>query len=809
MPISSPLSSLRSWGPSDALSSSSRSESQRLLASGASLQRAGNSPAVSAHSEQRRGEGASQVQHSLTRGNSSLKHLGLGSEASTHTPPSDPDQPSPSTTGADGLSPGHQSVTSNESPAASSTGGSSLASLAAAARRTHQLPPTAQPMTPSGSQGVPLGRFGGVRSETPKQTNQNPYGSLGGRVTSTTTSPSSSSMSPAGNNSAAEYTFSSARSPATVRPATARTSQEVQPNSTALKARGYTPQRSSPILSARGTPTNSSNSARAGVRTPNPALARSGSLQEGLGTPRASLGAAVGSRAPPAAPPAPASSGAASTPRDTGETMLPKGLRRCASLKEEDIADRGAPRTPSAVAGGGYSSFPPTMTRSNSAGPKSFQQVARPVEQLPRPAEMAAVGRPPRRPLFNRPDQAPPTPLSARREAAPSEPVWIRDDSPHPRPPPPATPTNTQDVQSSTDFASLATACGLASCPCETCGGPAALQPPRKSQSHRKSHRSGATSSRASLSAAVSARSSMPTSSSGNWKLEDVDDKAGGLSGSANAGLEAYALGKMLGRGAFGKVNVGVHRQSNQQVAIKFCDKKRGSEVGAGGAAGRRNNLNQEVKVLRLLTGHPSITELHEVIESSTQIILVMELCPLGDMQKLVKRRRALVEDCGRRLFNQLLGAIEHMHSQRVAHRDLKLENLLLCDKGNLKVADFGVAMIVEPPGRKLWDTCGTLSYMAPEVLLKAGYDPWPADLWSAGVALHAMLCGAVPFKGDDMDQIRKRILKGRSPAPSYLSVSAVSLLHGLLETDPVKRTTVQDALLHLWSRGSSPHDDH
>merc|ERR1712190_120254 len=125
------------------------------------------------------------------------------------------------------------------------------------------------------------------------------------------------------------------------------------------------------------------------------------------------------------------------------------------------------------------------------------------------------------------------------------------------------------------------------------------------------------------------------------------------------------------------------------------------------------------------------------------------------------------------------------MHLVLVAHRDLKLENMLLSSSGQLKVADFGVAKHVEPPDRELRELCGTPSHMAPEVLKENGYAAWPADIWSTGVALHTMLCGAAPFKGETVQELKQRIIQGRYLPPSHLSQNVTSLLTNLFEVDP------------------------
>lgn len=276
------------------------------------------------------------------------------------------------------------------------------------------------------------------------------------------------------------------------------------------------------------------------------------------------------------------------------------------------------------------------------------------------------------------------------------------------------------------------------------------------------------------------------------------EDRAGSLSPSRSRqthALDFYALGKLIGKGAFGKVNVGVHKLTEELTAMKLCERKRIAEVQA------RKCLMQEVSVLKRLNGHPNIIHLFEVIETATHIVLVMEFAAGGDLLRYVRQRRRLEESIARELFKQLLDGIGHIHSMGVVHRDIKLENLLLDSYGCLKIADFGVA-VVRSPGRRLSDYCGTPSYIAPEILLEAGYDGQPVDVWSAGIVLYAMLCGRVPFKGEHLSDLKRCILRGRFHVPSHLREAAVSMLKGIIVVDPRKRLTVSDALLHEWLEG-------
>mmetsp|Transcript_116300 Transcript_116300/g.181717 ORF Transcript_116300/g.181717 Transcript_116300/m.181717 type:complete len:1232 (+) Transcript_116300:100-3795(+) len=260
--------------------------------------------------------------------------------------------------------------------------------------------------------------------------------------------------------------------------------------------------------------------------------------------------------------------------------------------------------------------------------------------------------------------------------------------------------------------------------------------------------------------------------------------------------LDFYAIGKLIGKGAFGKVNVGVHKLTEELTAMKLCERKKIAEVQV------RKCLMQEVSVLKKLNGHPNTIQLFEVIETATHVVLVMEFAAGGDLLRYVRQRRRLTEPCAQDLFKQLLEGIQHVHSQSIVHRDIKLENLLLDSFGCLKIADFGVAVVVKPPGRRLHEHCGTPSYIAPEILLETGYEGQPVDVWSAGIVLYAMVCGRVPFKGEHLAELKRCILRGRFQLPSHLSEKAAALLRSIIVVDPRKRCTLRHCLSHDWLAG-------
>ena len=127
-------------------------------------------------------------------------------------------------------------------------------------------------------------------------------------------------------------------------------------------------------------------------------------------------------------------------------------------------------------------------------------------------------------------------------------------------------------------------------------------------------------------------------------------------------------------------------------------------------------------------------------------------------------------------------------------HRDIKLDNILLDGKGNVKIADFGVSKLVKP-GDVMHEQSGTPAYIAPEILKEEGYSGFKADIWSAGVVLYAMLCGTVPFKASNMNELHKMIIKGKYHLKEEVSDEAKSLMKSMLNTDPNSRITISKIL--------------
>ncbi|CAI5465125.1 unnamed protein product [Closterium sp. Yama58-4] len=265
-----------------------------------------------------------------------------------------------------------------------------------------------------------------------------------------------------------------------------------------------------------------------------------------------------------------------------------------------------------------------------------------------------------------------------------------------------------------------------------------------------------------------------------------------------------YSLGKKeIGEGRFGSIRTCLERSSGNFYACKTISKK------IIETPEEAEDVRREVMFLATLKGHPYIVTLKEALEDKSAIHLIMELCPGGDLFERIKSRAQLTEPEAASILRQLLVALIHSHSLGILHRDVKPENILLCSPAScssIKLIDFGVATVL-PEGAQCNEAAGTPEYMAPEVYdEKYGFG---ADVWGAGVSLYVMLSGIPPFwesTNRSLEQaIRNKKLSFKHWKWADVSVEAKELISRMLEKDPSKRITAQEALAHPWITKLAP----
>ena len=272
--------------------------------------------------------------------------------------------------------------------------------------------------------------------------------------------------------------------------------------------------------------------------------------------------------------------------------------------------------------------------------------------------------------------------------------------------------------------------------------------------------------------------------------------------------LNFYLYGRLIGQGAFGKVNIGLNVLTGRVVAIKSFNKKDLNKNGEN-----MKKILYETNLMKKLN-HPNITKILEMFEDDDYILISMEYINGGNLFSFVKKRRKLSEKTAKFLFKQIILGIKHMHSNKIVHRDIKLENILIDLNNNVKICDFGIGRILTSNKQLLHDKCGTPMYMAPEILLSSknqGYEGFPVDIWSSGISLYIMLSGTLPFnlKNNESSSIEEEsgnnielqnsIINKEPKHIEKISDEARDLLKGLLNKNPNKRLTIDKILNHPW----------
>ncbi|XP_070808483.1 serine/threonine-protein kinase SIK2 [Pituophis catenifer annectens] len=251
-----------------------------------------------------------------------------------------------------------------------------------------------------------------------------------------------------------------------------------------------------------------------------------------------------------------------------------------------------------------------------------------------------------------------------------------------------------------------------------------------------------------------------------------------------------YEIEGTLGKGNFAVVKLGRHRITRSEVAIKIIDKSQLDSVNL-------EKIYREVQIMKMLD-HPHIIKLYQVMETKSMLYLVTEYAKNGEIFDYLANRGRLSETDARRKFWQILSAVEYCHGRKIVHRDLKAENLLLDNNMNIKIADFGFGNFYKS-GEPLTTWCGSPPYAAPEVFEGQQYEGPQLDIWSMGVVLYVLVCGALPFDGPTLPILRQRVLEGRFRIPYFMSEECEHLIRRMLVLDPSKRLSIAQIKEHKW----------
>ncbi|KAJ5084363.1 hypothetical protein NUU61_008942 [Penicillium alfredii] len=245
-----------------------------------------------------------------------------------------------------------------------------------------------------------------------------------------------------------------------------------------------------------------------------------------------------------------------------------------------------------------------------------------------------------------------------------------------------------------------------------------------------------------------------------------------------------YTLGRLIGKGSFGKVYLASHKLTN------------GSKVVLKSSSKEDTNLAREIHHHRQFL-HPHIARLYEVVVTESLVWLALEYCPGDELYNYLLRHGPLPVEKVKRIFTQLVGAVAYVHSKSCVHRDLKLENILLDKHENVKLCDFGFTREYEGKASYLQTFCGTICYSAPEMLKGEKYAGEKVDVWSLGIILYALLAGELPFDEDDDQVTKTRILSEEPTFNDKFPEEAKALINLLLSKRPLIRPSLEDILAH------------
>ena len=262
--------------------------------------------------------------------------------------------------------------------------------------------------------------------------------------------------------------------------------------------------------------------------------------------------------------------------------------------------------------------------------------------------------------------------------------------------------------------------------------------------------------------------------------------------------LSKYDIGKILGKGAYANVKLVTNIITKENFAMKIYEKEKLSDNS------KKKCVYREIEILKRVN-HENITKLIEVINTQKQILIIQELVEgisLRDYynreirnQKGISEHKSMIF---KKIFKQIFSAMNYLHNHYIAHRDIKLENILMTKEYTIKIIDFGFGMY-NPENKLQSFFCGTPNYMAPEIAFKKPYVGQKADCWSLGVLVYKMFCADFPFKGKNEKDLYKNIKKGKFTMANYSPQYIKNIIVNMIELDPNKRLSCQDVLNSDW----------
>ena len=256
--------------------------------------------------------------------------------------------------------------------------------------------------------------------------------------------------------------------------------------------------------------------------------------------------------------------------------------------------------------------------------------------------------------------------------------------------------------------------------------------------------------------------------------------------------IEGFKLEKPIGRGSSSVIFLAKEIHTNQYFAIKVIPRQMlidHSQV---------DQFQSEITILSKLN-HPNITRFYGLMCDETYIYVVLEYCAYGDLRRFVEKNGSLSEKDAKIFIKQILAAVGFIHELGIAHRDIKLDNILIDHNFRIKLGDFGLCMDCSKEGIAK-DKCGSPYYAAPEILMRNEYDPLKADMWALGVVIFILTTGTYPWTmTKDKAQLYYEIQCCRYHIPDHYSLLLKNLIQSLMHPLPDMRPDSKQLYEHPW----------
>lgn len=260
-----------------------------------------------------------------------------------------------------------------------------------------------------------------------------------------------------------------------------------------------------------------------------------------------------------------------------------------------------------------------------------------------------------------------------------------------------------------------------------------------------------------------------------------------------------YQLRGKIGAGAFATCKLAYRADLDIYYACKIIPKQRLDQMTD------KTRFEQEIRILQEMR-HPRIVQLYDLFKDTINYYILMEYCPNGELFSQIVAKKRLPESEARVFFKNILDGILFIHSCNIAHRDLKPENILIDAEGHAKISDFGLSKYVGDSGLTS-TSCGSPCYVSPDVLSGKEYDAKKSDMWSCGVILYTMVTGLLPWTRRNQVELFQQIKNCQYRIPVFVSAECSSLIKGLMNPDPSKRLSAEEALNHPFMEATTSEE--